>query len=118
KRDFARRLPVPRSRDEVAALASSFNGMLNRLQEAYESQKQFVSDASHELRTPLTTIQGNAGLLAAKQVSEEVRRAAAADVVQESGRMGRLVGRLVTLARAGSGRRLGRASGVRQPSGG
>ena len=109
KRDFARRLPVPRSRDEVAALASSFNGMLNRLQEAYESQKQFVSDASHELRTPLTTIQGNAGLLAAKRVSEEVRQAAAADVVQESGRMARLVERLLTLARADSGRRLGRA---------
>jgi len=109
KRDFARRLPVPRSRDEVAALASSFNGMLNRLQEAYESQKQFVSDASHELRTPLTTIQGNAGLLAAKQVSEEVRQAAAADVVQESGRMARLVDRLLTLARADSGTRLARA---------
>src|SRR5437773_2297948 len=107
--DFARRLPVPRSRHEVAALASSFNGMLNRLQEAYESQKQFVSDASHELRTPLTTIQGNAGLLAAKRVSDEVRQAAAADVVQESGRMARLVERLLTLARADSGRRLARA---------
>jgi len=109
RRDFARRLPVPPSRDEVAVLASSFNGMLNRLQEAYESQKHFVSDASHELRTPLTTIQGNAGLLASRQVSDEVRRAAAADVVQESGRMARLVDRLLTLARADSGLQLARA---------
>jgi two-component system, OmpR family, sensor kinase len=108
KRDFARRLPVPRSRDEVAALASSFNGMLNRLQEAYEAQKQFVSDASHELRTPLTTIQGNAGLLASRAVAEDVRRAAAVDIVQESGRMARLVDRLLTLARADSGLRLSR----------
>src|SRR5712692_9408156 len=63
-RDFGRRLPAPRSRDEVAVLSASFNGMLSRLQEAYESQRRFVADASHELRTPLATIQGNAGLLA------------------------------------------------------
>ena len=109
RRDFARRLAVAKSRDEVAALAASFNGMLNRLQEAYEAQKHFVSDASHELRTPLTTIQGNAGLLAAQKVSEDVRRAAAGDVVQESGRMARLVDRLLTLARADSGLQLARA---------
>ena len=108
-RDFARRLPQRRSRDEVSLLASSFNGMLQRLQDAYEAQRQFVSDASHELRTPLTTIQGNAGLLASRAVSDEVRRAAAADVVQESGRMARLVDRLLTLARADSGLRLSRA---------
>src|SRR5215831_1486960 len=59
-RDFARRLPVRRSSDEVSVLASSFNGMLNQLQDAFESQRKFVSDASHELRTPLTTIQANA----------------------------------------------------------
>jgi two-component system, OmpR family, sensor kinase len=102
-RDFARRLAVPRSRDEVAVLASSFNGMLIRLQEAYESQKQFVSDASHELRTPLTTIQGNAGLLASRAVADDVRQAAVTDIVQESSRMSRLVDRLLTLARADGG---------------
>ncbi|TMD97423.1 MAG: HAMP domain-containing histidine kinase [Chloroflexi bacterium] len=108
-RDFARRLPIRRTRDEVALLASSFNGMLVRLQDAFESQRRFVSDASHELRTPLTTIQGNAGLLASRSVTEDVRRAAAADVVQESSRMARLVDRLLTLARADSGLRLVRA---------
>src|SRR5712691_866943 len=102
-RDFARRLPVNGSRDEVGLLASSFNGMLGQLQDAFESQRQFVSDASHELRTPLTTIQGNAGLLASRSVAEEVRRAAAEDVVKEGARMARLVDRLLTLAGADSG---------------
>jgi signal transduction histidine kinase len=102
-RDFGRRLPTPRSRDEVARLTASFNGMLTRLQDAFESQRRFVADASHELRTPLTTIQGNAGLLAARTVSEEVQRSAIADMVQETGRMARLVDRLLTLARADSG---------------
>ena len=102
-RDFARRLPVNGARDEVGLLASSFNGMLGRLQDAFEAQRQFVSDASHELRTPLTTIQGNAGLLAARDVGDEVRRAAADDVVKEGARMARLVDRLLTLASADSG---------------
>lgn len=105
-RDFGRRLPSPPSRDEVARVAASFNGMLSRLQDAYESQRRFVADASHELRTPLTTIQGNAGLLATRPVPDDVRRAAASDVVQESGRMARLVDRLLTLARADSGLQL------------
>jgi signal transduction histidine kinase len=103
-RDFAKRLPAPRSRDEVATLAASFNGMLSRLQDAFESQRRFVADASHELRTPLATIQGNAGLLArGPLVTEEIRLAAASDIAEESGRMARLVDRMLTLAQADSG---------------
>jgi two-component system OmpR family sensor kinase len=102
-RDFGRRLTAPPSRDEVARLAASFNGMLNRLQDAFESQRRFVADASHELRTPLTTIQTNAGLLASRTVSDDVRVAAVSDIVEESGRMTRLIDRLLTLARADSG---------------
>jgi len=106
-RDFGRRLPAPRSRDEVAVLSASFNGMLSRLQETFESQRRFVADASHELRTPLATIQGNAGLLAhGPPIAEPVRRAAATDIAEESERMGRLVDRMLTLARADSGLRL------------
>ena len=106
-RDFGRRLPGRRSRDEVALLSTSFNRMLEQLQDSFESQRRFVADASHELRTPLTTIQGNAGLLArGPAVSDEVRRAAAADIAAETSRMTRLVDRMLTLARADSGLKL------------
>ena len=113
-RDFGRRLPKRPSRDEVALLAASFNRMLEELQDAYrrqgsalDAQRQFVADASHELRTPLTTIQGNAGLLAhGPPITEEVRRAAASDISEESERMARLVDRMLTLARADSGLKL------------
>jgi signal transduction histidine kinase len=106
-RDFGRRLPKRRSRDEVALLSTSFNRMLEQLQDSFESQRRFVADASHELRTPLTTIQGNAGLLArGPAVSDEVLRAAAADIAAETARMTRLVDRMLTLARADSGLKL------------
>ena len=48
---------------EVRALAASFDGMLDRLQTAAESQRQFVEAASHELRTPLTVLTTNADVL-------------------------------------------------------
>jgi signal transduction histidine kinase len=106
-RDFGRRLPQRRSRDEVALLSTSFNRMLEQLQDSFDSQRRFVADASHELRTPLTTIQGNAGLLSrGPAVSDEVRRAAAADIAAETARMTRLVDRMLTLARADSGLKL------------
>ncbi len=103
-RDFTRRLPARRSRDEVSLFSTSFNRMLEALAGALESQRRFVADASHELRTPLATIQGNAGLLAqGPALPDDVRRAAAADIAGESERMGRLTDRLMTLARADSG---------------
>lgn len=43
-------------KDEIAALAITFNEMLNRLENSFEAQKQFVSNISHELRTPLSVI--------------------------------------------------------------
>ncbi|NMM64888.1 HAMP domain-containing histidine kinase [Clostridium sp. P21] len=51
------------SDDELKRLASTFNKMIDRLQEAFNRQAQFVSDASHELRTPIAVIQGYANLL-------------------------------------------------------
>lgn len=106
-RDFGRRLPKRRSRDEVALLSTSFNRMLDQLQDSFDSQQRFVADASHELRTPLTTIQGNAGLLSrGPALSDDVRRAAAGDIAAETARMTRLVDRMLTLAKADSGLRL------------
>ena len=52
------RVEVPNQKDEIGQLAARFNQMLDRLEEAFHTQKAFVSNASHELRTPLTAIRG------------------------------------------------------------
>lgn len=57
------RINVSGSQDELKDLAHTFNSMLDRIQQSYEQQNQFVSDASHELRTPIAVIQGYANLL-------------------------------------------------------
>jgi signal transduction histidine kinase len=87
--------------DEVRVLAGAFNRMLDRLAEAFASQREFVADASHELRTPLTVIRGQLEVLAAQEdpPTEEVRRVERL-VQAEITRISRLVDDLLVLAQA------------------
>ncbi len=89
------------SGSEVRVLADAFNRMLDRLEEAFEGQREFVADASHELRTPLTVMRGQLEVLAAQDEpsGDEVRHAER--VVQaEITRVSRLVDDLLLLAQA------------------
>ncbi len=52
------RLPLPATGDELQDLAVAFNDLLGRVQEAFERQRRFTSEASHQLRTPLTAVLG------------------------------------------------------------
>ncbi|MFL5823917.1 MAG: ATP-binding protein [Solirubrobacteraceae bacterium] len=87
--------------DEVRVLAESFNHMLDRLSEAFASQREFVADASHELRTPLTVIRGQLEVLAAQRDPpvEEVHRVERL-VQAEITRLSRMVDDLLVLALA------------------
>src|SRR5258708_13995688 len=50
------RVPVQNAKDEIGELATTFNLMLDRLENSFDAQKQFVSNVSHELRTPLSSM--------------------------------------------------------------
>lgn len=99
--DLSRRIEPVRSHDELRELAGTFNGMLDRIQTAYEQQKRFVSDASHELRTPLSVISGYANLLRRWGGDDRaVRDEAVEKIIEETGNMQHLVESLLFLARA------------------
>jgi signal transduction histidine kinase len=89
------------ARDEVRALADSFDFMLDRLEDAFARQRAFASDASHELRTPLTVIRGQLEVLARQPhpTPADIRRVERL-VRTEILRMERLVDDLLVLARA------------------
>ena len=95
---LTRRVSVPPTRDEIAALAATMNTMLDRLEAADRSQRVFVSDASHELRSPIATL-STAGELAAT-ADPERRAALLATMNTEIDRLRGLVENLMTLARA------------------
>jgi signal transduction histidine kinase len=100
--DLEPRMDVSPGRgDEVRILAESFNHMLDRLAEAFASQREFVADASHELRTPLTVIRGQLEVLAAQEnpPGSEVRRVDRL-VQAEITRISRLVDDLLILAQS------------------
>jgi two-component system OmpR family sensor kinase len=94
--DLTRRIPV-QGRDEIADLAVRFNDMLDRLEDAFASQKSFISDAGHELRTPITIIRGHLELLGDDPAE---RRETVELVTDELDRMSRLVDDLLLLAKS------------------
>jgi len=95
--EFEQRIAQPRTHDEVAELAATFNEMLERLEKTFRSQREFLADASHELRGPLMVIRGNLDLLKLDLPYEE-RQACARDASEEMDRMSRLVSDLLFLA--------------------
>ncbi|REK80966.1 HAMP domain-containing protein [Rhodococcus erythropolis] len=97
--DLGERIPVPRSRDEIARLAVTMNRMLERLQAGQRAQQRFVSDASHELRSPLSTITAALELAASRP---ELIDASLIDeaLLPEARRMRRLIEDLLLLARS------------------
>ena len=93
--DPHRRLPEPRTGDEVGRLAATLNAMLASLERARESERRFLADASHELRTPLTALRGNVAYLARHGADPDV----VADLEHDAERLARLADDLLALSR-------------------
>src|SRR5918996_10128 len=94
--ELTRRIEV-RGHDEISRLAATFNEMLDRLEEAFRIQRQFVDDAGHELRTPITIIRGH---LEVAEDDPAERLKTSALVMDELDRMNRIVNDLLLLAKA------------------
>lgn len=100
-RNLDERVALAGPRDEVRELADQFDVMLDRLQAAFEAQREFVANASHELRTPLTIMRTELDVtLAADRVSQEDVRRMAEVVRRAIDRSERLIDSLLVLATA------------------
>jgi signal transduction histidine kinase len=100
--DLSRRIPYNGpDDDEIGSMVGSFNQTLERLEALFTSQQRLLADVSHELRTPLTVIKGNVDLMRRmKSLDQE----SLASIDQEAGRLTRLVGGLLLLAQAETGK--------------
>jgi signal transduction histidine kinase len=100
--DLSRRLNL-KTGDELGELADTFDGMLARLQAAFDRQRQFTADASHELRTPLTIVNLEATRALASRRGPQEYEQAIKVIQSENEFMTRLVNNLLTLARMDAG---------------
>ncbi len=100
--DLSRRIPYSGPEDdEIGSMVGSFNQTLERLEALFTSQQRLLADVSHELRTPLTVIKGNVDLM---RRMKSLDTESLTSIDQEAGRLTRLVGGLLLLAQAESGK--------------
>jgi signal transduction histidine kinase len=102
--DLDRRLAMRGPRDELRNLADTIDGLLARLQAAFDAQRQFVANASHELRTPLTLERTMLEVaLADPAATAATLRSACEEVLMAGQQQERLIEALLTLARSQRG---------------
>jgi signal transduction histidine kinase len=98
--DLSQRIGLQGPRDELRELADTFDTMLERLDRAFTSQRQFISNASHELRTPLTVMRTAIDVVLAKpEPTRDGLVSMAADIRQAVDHSERLIDALLVLAR-------------------
>lgn len=102
--DLTERIRMGPGVDEVHRLAHTFDHMMDKLQSAFESEKQFTSDVSHELRTPVSVILSQCEYALSPEAGENERRSALQVTAAQARKMSALIAQLLTLARADSGR--------------
>lgn len=98
------RIEIGNERDELGFLAATLNGLLERLQLAFESQRRFMADASHELRTPIAIIQGEADVALARDRDAADYRESIEVMQRAARKLTRIVQNLFLLARGDAGR--------------
>ncbi len=102
--DLSARLQLDLPDDELGRLAQTFNAMLARIEDAFERQRHFTANAAHELRTPLSLMRTQVDITLARSRSAAAYREALQELDSDLQRLTGLVGTLLTLARADTGR--------------
>jgi signal transduction histidine kinase len=103
-RRMDQRVPVPRVRDEIYELATTLNGLLDRIQRAFVSQEAFVADASHQLKTPLAILRGEIDMARKENRTPKEHAEFLESASQEVAYLSRMVEQLLILARLESER--------------
>ena len=93
------RLIIPGTKDEIEALAKTFNQMIARLDEAFTTQRQFMEDISHELKTPLSVLKGELEVTLKKIRSAQEYETTLRSSLEEVNHLAGIVENLLTLAR-------------------
>jgi two-component system OmpR family sensor kinase len=100
---LAARVPQPATRDEIGRLAIMINGMLERIENGFQRERRFTSDASHELRSPLTALRGEIEVALRRPRTTDEYASVLREALEDVERLERLVAGLLLLARVDAG---------------
>ena len=104
KGDLSKRITIPKINDEVGRLARTFNRMIERIENSFNKEKRFTSDASHELKTPISVISATAEeALIGKNKTEDYKKAFRA-IIDQSKNVSFLISQLLFLVRSEEGK--------------
>lgn len=98
--NLTRRISTGHVRDEWFYLSTTLNELLNRLQESFELQRRFISNASHELSTPLTSISSQLEVSLQRERDADAYRQVIQSIHQDVQHMGKLTQTLLEFAKA------------------
>ncbi|MDR1620216.1 MAG: HAMP domain-containing histidine kinase [Clostridiales bacterium] len=101
--DLSKKIGMDNGRDEIYSLAAAFDRMLERLQDAFDRERRFTSDASHELRTPVSVIISQCECAVSSANSSEEFQSAIEIVLEQARQMSTLISCLLSFARADKG---------------
>lgn len=101
--DMSRRVNMRRGPSEMRRLSAAFDKMLSRLEQSFNTERQFASDASHELRTPITVILAECDRARRKDKTPEDFLASVAVIEEQGHHMSELVQSLLSLTRMQQG---------------
>jgi heavy metal sensor kinase len=94
------RLKLPPAKDELQELTATLNGMLDRLEDAFQRLRQFAGNVSHELRTPLAVLRGEVELALRRERTTDEYKTALRTIAKEAANMSTIVEDLLLLAKA------------------
>jgi len=103
--NLSERIPAPSSKDELSTLVSTLNKLFDRLENSFQTQKRFISDAAHELKTPLAILRSNIEAeLQTKGTRKKISAKRLSQNIDTLARLSGLVDKLLLLSRLENGK--------------
>lgn len=98
-KDLSKRLPVSDGDPTVKSVSEGFNGMMQRLEDSFEAERQFTGDASHELRTPVAVVLAECEYQLSREELDEEDREGFSTIMKQADSMKRLISQLLEMTR-------------------
>lgn len=101
-KNLEEKIPIPKTKDELEELATTFNSLLERLSQSFKRERQFIGDVAHELKTPLSTVKGSVEVALSKERTKEEFKNVLSETLVDIDRLGSTINNVLDLAWSGA----------------